>query len=130
MRPLTNTTPLLPGFSCHIWRKKPLSAQQKLAKELAVLQEKSFKQIGEIFEKFVPRKQERSGAMSRTVGGMRTKTAGYSGSQGKNNKRRPAICRRLFLSFPRLGDRTYSAMMLTGSDQGPVPLAPWNRTQM
>ena len=68
MRPLTYTTPLLPGFSRHIRRKKPLSAQQKLAKELAILQEKSFKQVGEIFEKFVPRKllqKERSGAMSR-----------------------------------------------------------------
>ena len=68
MRPLTYTTPLLPGFSRHIRRKKPLSAQQKLAKELAILQEKSFKQVGEIFEKFVPRKllqKERCGAMSR-----------------------------------------------------------------
>ena len=46
MRPLTYTTPLLPGFSRLIRRKKPLSAQQKLAKELAILQEKSFKQVG------------------------------------------------------------------------------------
>ena len=51
---------------------KPLlqarSPQQKLAGELALIQQKSFKQIGEVFEKFIPRqllKPEKEGAMSR-----------------------------------------------------------------
>jgi hypothetical protein len=61
-------TPLFPGFSRQIRRRKPRAAQQKLAEKLALLQQKSFKQIGEVFEKFIPRallKKETSGAMSR-----------------------------------------------------------------
>lgn len=49
-------------------RKKPRSAQQKLADNMALLKQKSFKQIGEVFEKFIPQwllKPERDGAMSR-----------------------------------------------------------------
>lgn len=49
-------------------RRKPRSAQQKLAEKLALLKQKSFKQIGEVFEKFIPHrllKPERNGAMSR-----------------------------------------------------------------
>lgn len=68
MRHSNYTTPLLPGFSRHIWRRKPRTAQQKLAEKLALLQQKSFKQIGEVFEKFIPRellKKEASGTMSR-----------------------------------------------------------------
>jgi hypothetical protein len=61
-------TPLFPGFKRQIRRRKPRAAQQKLAEKLALLQQKSFKQIGEVFEKFIPRavlKKEASGAMSR-----------------------------------------------------------------
>ena len=49
-------------------RKKPRSAQQKLADNMVLLKQKSFKQIGEVFEKFIPQgllKPERDGAMSR-----------------------------------------------------------------
>ena len=49
-------------------RKKPLSAQQKLAERITLLKQKSFKQIGEVFEKFIPPgllKPEGDGAMSR-----------------------------------------------------------------
>ena len=49
-------------------RRKPRSAQQKLAEKIALLKQKSFKQIGEVFEKFIPLsllKQEQDGAMSR-----------------------------------------------------------------
>lgn len=62
-------TPLFPGFSLQIRQRKPRAAQQKLAEKLALLQQKSFKQIGEVFEKFIPRallKKETSGAMSRS----------------------------------------------------------------
>lgn len=68
MRKLTYTTPLLPGLGRQIRHKKPRTAQRKLAEKLAVLQQKSFKQIGELFEKFIPRhllKKEAAGAMSR-----------------------------------------------------------------
>ena len=61
-------TPLFPGFHRQIRRRKPRAAQQKLAEKLALLQQKSFKQIGEVFDKFIPRallKQESSGVMSR-----------------------------------------------------------------
>jgi hypothetical protein len=43
-------TPLFPGFHLQIRRRKPRAAQQKLAEKLALLQQKSFKQIGEVFE--------------------------------------------------------------------------------
>jgi hypothetical protein len=49
-------------------RRKPRSAQQSLAEKMALLKQKSFKQIGEVFEKFIPHallKPERDGAMSR-----------------------------------------------------------------
>ena len=65
---MKNTTPMFPGFHLQTLRRKPRSAQQKLAEKLALLQQKSFKQIGEIFEKFIPRtllKPEKEGAMSR-----------------------------------------------------------------
>ncbi len=68
MRHLIYTTPLLPGFSRQIRHRKPRIAQRKLAEKFALLQQKSFKQIGEVFEKFIPRKllkKEASGAMSR-----------------------------------------------------------------
>src|SRR6266498_4088093 len=62
-------TPLFPGFHRQIRRRKPRAVQQKLAEKLALLQQKSFKQIGEVFEKFIPRallEKEASGAMSRS----------------------------------------------------------------
>jgi hypothetical protein len=62
-------TPLFPGFHRQIRRRRPRAAQQKLAEKLALLQQKSFKQIGEVFEKFIPRvllKKEAAGAMSRS----------------------------------------------------------------
>jgi len=68
MKNTTYTTPLFPGFHLQILRRKPRSAQQKLAEKTALLQQKSFKQIGEVFEKFIPHtllKPELSGGMSR-----------------------------------------------------------------
>jgi hypothetical protein len=68
MKNTAYTTPLFPGFHLQILRRKPRSAQQKLAEKMALLQQKSFKQIGEVFEKFIPRtllKPELSGGMSR-----------------------------------------------------------------
>ena len=59
---------MLPGFHLQILRRKPRSAQQKLAEKMALLKQKSFKQIGELFEKFIPHtllKPEQNGAMSR-----------------------------------------------------------------
>jgi hypothetical protein len=68
MENTTYTTPMLPGFRRQIRRRKPRAAQRKFAEKLALLKQKSFKQIGEVFEKFIPRavlKKETSGAMSR-----------------------------------------------------------------
>ena len=59
---------MLPGFYLPRRGRKPLSGQQKLAQKLALLRQKSFKQMGEIFEDFIPRtllKPEQSGVMSR-----------------------------------------------------------------
>ena len=65
---MKNTTPMFPGFHLQTLRRKPRSAQQKLAEKIALLKQKSFKQIGEVFEKFIPSsllKPEQAGAMSR-----------------------------------------------------------------
>ncbi|MBE9485580.1 MAG: IS4 family transposase [Chloroflexi bacterium] len=65
---MKNTTPMFPGFHLQTLRRKPRSAQQKFAEKIALLQQKSFKQIGEVFEKFIPcsiLKPEETGAMSR-----------------------------------------------------------------
>ena len=62
------TTPMFPGFHRQIVRRNPRAAQLKFAERIALLRQKSFKQIGEVFEKFIPRdllKQEASGTMSR-----------------------------------------------------------------
>jgi hypothetical protein len=64
---MKNTTPMFPGFHLQTLRRKPRSAQQKLAERLSLLKQKSFKQIGEVFEKFIPcslLKPEQAGAMS------------------------------------------------------------------
>ena len=68
MRNIRNAMPMLPGFHLRPLRRKSRSAQQKLAEKIALLKKKSFKQIGEVFEQFIPRtllKQEPDGAMSR-----------------------------------------------------------------
>ena len=68
MRNIRNVMPMLPGFHLHNRRRKPRSAQQKFAEKIALLKQKSFKQIGEVFEKFIPRtllSPEQYGAMSR-----------------------------------------------------------------
>ncbi|OEU63658.1 MAG: transposase [Desulfuromonadales bacterium C00003094] len=65
---MKNITPMLPGFHLQTLRRKPRSAQQKLAEKMALLKQKSLKQIGEVFEKFIPSsllKPEQAGTMSR-----------------------------------------------------------------
>jgi hypothetical protein len=65
---MKNPTPIFPGFHLQTLRRKPRSEQHKLADKLALLQRKSFKQIGESFEKFIPKtllKPESEGVMSR-----------------------------------------------------------------
>jgi hypothetical protein len=65
---MKNTTPMFPGFHLQTLRRKPRSAQQKLAENMALLKQKSFKQVGEVFEKFIPDSllhPEQTGAMSR-----------------------------------------------------------------
>lgn len=65
---MKNTTPMFPGFHLQTLRRKPRSAQQKLAEKMAQLKQKSFKQVGEVFEKYIPYsllKPEQAGAMSR-----------------------------------------------------------------
>lgn len=59
---------MLPGFYLPPRGRKPRSAQQKFAKKMALLKQKSFNQMGEIFENSIPRtllKPDQSGAMSR-----------------------------------------------------------------
>ena len=49
-------------------RRKPKSVRQKLSEEIALMKQKSFKQIGEVFEKFIPSsllEPEHNGPMSR-----------------------------------------------------------------
>ena len=65
---MKNSTPIFPGFHMPTLRRKPKSERQKLAEKITLLKKKSFKQIGEVFEKFLPHsllKPEISGAMSR-----------------------------------------------------------------
>ena len=59
---------ILPGFYFPRRGRKPLTVQQKFSKKITLLKQKSFKQIGELFENFIPRrllKPEQSGTMSR-----------------------------------------------------------------
>ena len=51
---MQKTTPLLPGLHLQSLRRRPRSAQQKLADELAILKQKSFSQLGEAFSGFIP----------------------------------------------------------------------------
>jgi len=65
---MKNSMPIFPGFHMQTLRRKPRTEQQKLAEKIVLLKQKSFKQIGEVFEKFIPHehlKPERHGAMSR-----------------------------------------------------------------
>jgi len=65
---MKNSTPMFPGFHLQTLRRKPRSEAQKLADKLALLQQKSIKQIGEVFDKFIPKallKPEKVGVMSR-----------------------------------------------------------------
>lgn len=65
---MKNSTPMFPGFHLQTLRRKPRSPQQQLAEKLDQLRQKSFKQIGEVFEKFIPKallQPEKEGAMSR-----------------------------------------------------------------
>ena len=68
MQNITNPTPMLPGFYLPLRGRKPRSAQQVLTDKIASLKQKSFKQIGEIFNQFIPCnliKPEQTGPMSR-----------------------------------------------------------------
>jgi hypothetical protein len=68
MKNIRKLLPMLPGFHLRSRRRKSLSPQHKFAEKLALLKQKSFKQIGEIFENFIPRsllKPEQDGVMSR-----------------------------------------------------------------
>jgi hypothetical protein len=59
---------MFPGFHLQTLRRKPRSPQQQLAEKLDQLRQKSFKQIGEVFEKFIPHallQPEKEGTMSR-----------------------------------------------------------------
>ena len=65
---MKNSTPVFPGFHLRNLRRKPRSEQQKFAEKMTLLRQKSFKQIGEVFKKFIPKnllKPEQAGAMSR-----------------------------------------------------------------
>ena len=68
MKNLTNSAPMLPGFYMPLRGRKRRSAQQVFADKISSLKRKSFKQIGEIFGRFIPNtclKLELSGVMSR-----------------------------------------------------------------
>jgi hypothetical protein len=45
---MKNSTPMFPGFHLQTLRRKPRSEAQKLADKLALLQQKSIKQVGEV----------------------------------------------------------------------------------
>src|SRR5512143_822361 len=65
---MRNTTPILPGFHMKTLRRKPRTARQLLEERMAVLKQKSFKQVGEVFGKFIPAsllRPQSSGVMSR-----------------------------------------------------------------
>ncbi|MFZ5798717.1 MAG: hypothetical protein ACOY3O_09860 [Thermodesulfobacteriota bacterium] len=55
-------------FTCRVEVENPVQPSKKFAEKIALLKQKSFKQIGEIFDEFVPRKllkPEQAGTMSR-----------------------------------------------------------------
>jgi hypothetical protein len=68
MKNIQNSMPMLPGFDLYRRGRKPRTPQQKFAEKIALLKQKSFKQIGEIFDQFIPRKllkPAQTGTMSR-----------------------------------------------------------------
>jgi hypothetical protein len=68
MKNIANPTPMLPGFYLPRRGRKPRSTQQVFADKITSLQQKTFRQIGEIFGCFIPGdylKPESSGVMSR-----------------------------------------------------------------
>ncbi len=68
MKNLNNLTSVLPGFHMPRRGRKPRSVQQVFADKISSLKRKSFKQVGEIFSRFIPceyLKPEPSGTMSR-----------------------------------------------------------------
>lgn len=65
---MRKTTPIFPGFHLQSLRRKPRSAQHKLADEVRLLRRKNFKQLGEIFGRSIPAnflKPNASGKLSR-----------------------------------------------------------------
>ncbi|GBE08782.1 hypothetical protein BMS3Bbin11_00924 [bacterium BMS3Bbin11] len=65
---MKNTTLYLPRFHLATLRRKPRSAQQKMADKIAELKQKSFSQLGEYFGQFIPQKYlstAESGSLSR-----------------------------------------------------------------
>lgn len=52
---MKNTQPLFPNFHIQTLSKKRQSASQKLAEQYKILQQKSFKQLGQLFEKTIPK---------------------------------------------------------------------------
>lgn len=65
---MNNSTPLFPNFHLQTLRRKPRSAQQILAAQLAKLKRKTFSQLGECLGKFIPTEYLRptaSGPLSR-----------------------------------------------------------------
>ena len=81
---MNKSQPMFPGFHLQTLRRKSRSPQQILAEKLALPQQKSFKEIGEVFEKFIPRqllKPEKEGAMSRRRPFSRENTFGAFFSQ-------------------------------------------------
>jgi hypothetical protein len=68
MKKLSITPPMLPGFYLPRRGRKPRSAQQAFKEKINSFKQKSFKQIGEIFGRYIPEKYlkpENSGVMSR-----------------------------------------------------------------
>lgn len=65
---IQQTTPLFPGFHIQTLRRTRRSSQQKMVAEIGLLKQKTFKQTGELFGKFIPENKlrpEASGTMSR-----------------------------------------------------------------
>ena len=68
MQKSTNSPQMLPGFYLPLRGRKPRPTQQVLADKIASFKRKSFKQIGEVFGRFIPGdhlKPEPTGVMSR-----------------------------------------------------------------
>lgn len=65
---MQNPTPMFPGFHLQTLRRKPRSGQQIMAEKLEQLKQKTFRQLGECFAKYIPSQSlcpEKSGVSSR-----------------------------------------------------------------